>query len=208
MSITADHPRSSRYLFVIVLTFLFASCGQLRADEAERIAETLCLEAGARVADVGAGDGDWTAALARRVGESGHVYATEVKKDLVEDIRKRMKEEGLGNVTVVLGDQESTGLPDACCDAVLLRMVYHHFTDPAKMRASLKRTLKPGGLIAVIDIVPQKSWSRLAGVPERGGHGIPVDDLVAEMTAAGFQVVSRHGDWNGDEDRYCIVFRR
>jgi len=209
MTTSIDRPSFSRGLLLTALTLLLASCGsRLHADEAERIAETLDLEAGARVADVGAGDGEWAERLARRVGETGHVYATEVKEDLVEEIRERMKTEGLDNVTVVLGDQESTGLPDACCDAVLLRMVYHHFANPETMRADLRRALKPGGLIAVIDIVPQETWPRLADVPDRGGHGVPADDLVAEMTADGFTVVSRHPDWNGEEDRFCVVFRR
>jgi SAM-dependent methyltransferase len=208
MSTAADRPGSSRRLIVAVLALLFVSCGALRAAEADRIAEILCLEAGARVADVGAGDGDWTEVLARRVGETGHVYATEVDEDLVAELRERMEEEGLENVTVVLGDQESTGLPEDCCDAVLLRMVYHHFTDAAKMRAGLKRALRPGGLIAIVDIVPQERWRDLEDVPERGGHGILERDLVADMTADGFQVVSRHEDWNDDEDRYCVVFRR
>jgi hypothetical protein len=87
-------------------------------------------------------------------------------------------------------------------------MVYHHFVDPAAMRASLWRALRPGGLIAVIDISPQRSWRDLPDVPDRGGHGIQPGDLVREMTSQGFEVVLREDDWNGDSDRYCVVFRR
>jgi hypothetical protein len=76
------------------------------------------------------------------------------------------------------------------------------------MRSSLRRALRPGGLIAVIDISPQAYWRHLPDVPDRGGHGIPMQDLVDEMTSAGFRVVLRHEDWNDDADRYCVVFRR
>ena len=161
-----------------------------------------------RVADVGAGDGEWSVELARRVGESGHVFATEVDEDDLEQTHDRLEQTGLGNSTVILGDQNDTGLPAGCCDAILLRLVYHHFTDPAPMRASLRRALKPGGLLAVIDILPQSHWRELEGVPDRGGHGIDPEELLAEMTGDGFEEVERYDDWGEEEDHYCIVFRR
>ncbi len=185
-----------------------ACARSVSAAEAERIAEVLRLAPGSRVADVGAGDGEWSRELARRVGETGHVFATEVDEEEIAKIQERIADEKLDNVTVVVGDQEGTGLPENCCDALLLRMVYHHFTDPAKMRASLKSALRPGGLVAVIDIVPQTSWRDLPDVPERGGHGIPPEDLVKEMTGDGFEVVARYDAWNDDEERFCVVFRR
>ncbi len=189
---------------------LLAACAanHASASEAEQIAAALGLEAGMRVADVGAGDGEWSVELAARVGESGQVYATEVDEDDLEEIRERMAEAGLGNVTSILGDQHDVGLPADCCDAILLRLVYHHFTDPAPMRADLRRALRPGGLIAVIDILPQSSWHELPGVPDRGGHGIGPEEVLADMTGDGFEVVARHDDWGDEEDHFCIVFRR
>ena len=189
---------------------LLAACatGRASADEAEQIADVLRLEAGMKVADVGAGDGEWSVELAERVGATGHVYATEVDEDDLEDVRERLEDTGLDNATAILGDQNDTGLPADCCDAVLLRLVYHHFTDPAPMRASLRQALKPGGLIAVIDILPQKHWRELEGVKDRGGHGIGPEELLSDMTGDGFELVARYDDWGDDEDHFCIVFRR
>lgn len=195
-------------LLLSALWLAGCGAGRLSAAEFDRIVEALALEPGQRVADVGAGDGDWAVQLARYVGAEGHVWATEVDEEEVEAIEKEVLDAFLNNVTVVLGSQSTTGLPDGCCDAVLLRMVYHHFEHPDEMRASLLRGLKPDGRIAIVDITPQSSWRRLPDVPERGGHGIPVEDLIDEMTSAGFELVSRMDDWNGDEDRYCVVFRR
>ena len=202
--------RSRSLVAGITLPFLLTACaaGHARADEADQIAAALELAPGMRVADVGAGDGEWTVGLAARVGEPGHVYATEVDEDDLEDVRERAGDAGLGNVTTVLGDQNETGLPAGCCDAILLRLVYHHFTDPAPMRASLRRALRPGGLIAVVDILPQSHWRELEGVPDRGGHGIAPEELVADMTRDGFELVARHDDWGDDENHYCVVFRR
>lgn len=203
-------PRIVAALLTLALTagLAGAACAAFDTAEADRIAEVLGLEPGLDVADVGAGNGEWSVDLARRVGAEGHVWATEVNADDLAEIRARVEEADLGNVTAVRGDQQTTGLPEGCCDAALLRMVYHHFTDPPAMRADLRRALRPGGRLVIIDITPQKNWRKLEGVPERGGHGIAPEDLIRDLTGAGFELVARHEGWDSDEDRYCLVFRR
>ncbi len=195
---------------VLIPALLLAACGTDRAsaEEIDRLAEALAIEAGMKVADVGAGDGDWSIALAERVGDSGHVFATEVDQDEIRKIEDKVALSRLSNITVVLGDQRDTGLPDGCCDAILLRLVYHHFVDPPAVLASIHAALRPRGLLAVIDITPQEHWRRLRGVPERGGHGIPPDDLIEEISRTGFELVARYDDWNHDAERFCVVFRR
>lgn len=196
-------------VLALVSGMLASGCGtgQVSAAEFDQIVGVLQLKEGMSVADVGAGDGRWSVLLARYVGEKGHVWATEVDASELEGIREQVSERGLENVSVVLGGQLETGLPEACCDAILLRLVYHHFKHPAAMRASLRRALRPGGRIAIVDIQPQSTWRDLPEVPDRGGHGIPMQDLVAEMMGDGFTVVTRHERWNDDADRYCVVFR-
>src|SRR5262245_21687109 len=94
------------------------------ASEEERIFAVLAVKPGSSVADVGAGDGEWSEKLARKVGESGRIYATEVDSSELDKVRKRVQDAGIQNVTTILGIQEDTGLPEACCDAILVRMVY------------------------------------------------------------------------------------
>jgi ubiquinone/menaquinone biosynthesis C-methylase UbiE len=204
------HRKQSQTICTLGFVLVFAGCIAARspAAELERIREMLDLERGAQVADVGAGNGEFSEELARLVGTTGHVYSTEVDGDDVETIRERMDAEGLDNVTVILGDQHKIGLPENCCDSILLRLVYHHFTEPPEMRAALKRALRPGGRLVVIDIRPQKSWRDLPGVPDRGGHGVPLMDLIEEMTADGFEVVTQFDDWETEnDDTYCVVFQ-
>jgi SAM-dependent methyltransferase len=193
---------------VILFGILTQGCAaKAPADEVARIAELMQLKPGMRVADVGAGDGEWAEALAKIVGTKGHVYATEVKPDLVEDIRDRAEDAGLENVTAILGDGTSPGLDEGCCDAILVRLVYHHFTDPVAMRADLRRALRPGAPLVVIDIVPQTHWGDLPGVPDRGGHGIPLDMFIEEVSADGFEVIEQFKTWPGDDDHFCAVIR-
>jgi ubiquinone/menaquinone biosynthesis C-methylase UbiE len=199
-----------RQLGVVPLSFLFfvpcAFAGV--AEERDGIVAAHALGPGLTVAHVGAGDGRYSVGLAGAVGPQGRVYATEVDRAEIDRITARAREEGLGNLTTVLGGQRETGLPEGCCDAILLRLVYHHFTDTAAMRRSLWSALRAGGRIAIIDVPPQKGWRRLDGVPERGGHGIEVAELVREMTASGFEVLARDEDWPAEDDAYLVVFRR
>jgi len=60
----------------------------------------------------------------------------------------------------------------------------------------------------VVETTPQKAWSVLPGVPERGGHGIPAQELLADMERDGFVVVDRYYEWPAEGDSYCVVFRR
>jgi SAM-dependent methyltransferase len=105
-------------------------------DESRQILSALALGAGMSVADVGAGEGRFTLDLARMVGSSGRVFATEVDQADLDKIAAKVSAERLANVELVLGDQQQTGLPQGCCDAILLRLVYHHFTEPSAMRRS------------------------------------------------------------------------
>jgi predicted methyltransferase len=198
----------NRIRLPLVACALLVQLPLARADEAEKIVGVLGVRPGMSVADVGAGEGRFTTALARQVGATGRIYATEVEADKLERIRDQANADGFANVRTVLGDQNHTGLPESCCDAILLRMVYHHFTDPRAMRRSLWSALKPGGRVLVVEVPPHAGWRKLDGVPERGGHGIPAPELIADMRSAGFTVVAQHRHWPGEDDSYGVVFQR
>jgi len=186
------------------------SCGIQAAREigySDRISELLELGRGVVVADVGAGDGDWTLDFSRRVGERGRVFSTEVDSQKIVKIRSSLEKSKTTNVTLILGSQTDTGLPASCCDAIFLRLVYHHFTDPAAMGKGLARALRPGGRLAVIDFMPENRRSTGDRPGNRGGHGIRPERVVEELSQAGFEISERIDRWDGDEDRYCLLFR-
>jgi len=181
-------------------------------EETTLIAQALELEAGLAVADVGAGRGRYTVFLAEEVTSKGRVYATEVDEGLLTDIRQAIA--GRANVTAILGKQDSTELPDQCCDRILLRRVYHHFEEPHAMLASLWTSLKPGGMIAVVDFLRESSeLGRPDATPHDHEHGVRIDDLTEQMKKAGFELVRQVEDWpsrvrHGRETDFCVVFRR
>jgi predicted methyltransferase len=184
---------------------LFAAADEIDSKERARLVDVLDVDPGETFADVGAGDGRYSIALASTVGETGRIYATEVDADDLKRIEDRFAREKLSNIEVVRGTQEATGLSDACCDGILLRRVYHHFQNPAAMQASMRRALKEGGLLLIVDFGPRRSWNRPEGVPaSRDGHGIDKDLLVSEMKGAGFEL-ARELPW--DDGDYALLFR-
>ena len=201
-----------RFLFSgVVFLAVFASlCSAISEGEIQRLARVMNWKAGQVIADVGAGEGEVGFAAAAAVGESGKVYLTELDKDKVTALQKAASGKKLKNVEILGAAEKETKLPDNCCDAIILRRVYHHFTAPNEMDRSLMRSLRSGGLLAVIDFAPRKSLSEsdpVKGVPSnRGGHGIPEKILVQELTAAGFKVDKSFDDW--PEDGYCVLFRK
>jgi ubiquinone/menaquinone biosynthesis C-methylase UbiE len=164
--------------------------------EVQRAIEVLQLRPGMTAADVGAGEGRQTRELARHVRPGGRVYSTDINPRRVEDIEEMAAREGLGNVTVVRGASDRTNLPDACCDAVLLRNVYHHFAELPAITASLLAALKPGGRLLVIDFAPGNGRAMPPGRRAGGGsHGVLPAAVVEELQGAGFRIVRRFDDW-------------
>jgi predicted methyltransferase len=90
------------------------------------------------------------------------------------------------NVTAVVGNGTDVGLPDASVDLAYLSDVYHHFEHPAETLASIRKALKPGGRMVVID------YERIPGVTSKSRvEHVRVDKRAAirEIEAAGFKLL-------------------
>jgi len=160
---------------------------------------------GTIVADIGAGDGRYSFAAVEHVGATGRVYATEIDQKKLEELKSEVARRKLQNVVVVESKEADTNLPTACCDAILLRRVYHHLTKPVEFDTNLVRSLKPGGRLAIIDFPARSGLEPVEGVPaNRGGHGIPQKVVTEELTTAGLQMEKVVNDWA--EGDYCVLF--
>jgi ubiquinone/menaquinone biosynthesis C-methylase UbiE len=181
-------------------------------SEIDRLVQVLDLRPGVAVADVGAGSGELSISVAKRVAPNGTVYATEIDPKKLDKIRQAVRKAGIHNVIVIAGANNDTRLPANCCDAIFLRRVYHHLTDPVDMDRSLYLAMRPGGRLAIIDFEPSQRPGEPAppGVPaDRGGHGAPKPIVTRELTQAGFVRVATT-DWpvSGDVKHFCMLFKK
>ena len=150
--------------------------------EVRRLVALLRLEPGMTIADVGAGLGAWTLRFAQWTGASGHVYTTDIGEEQLAALRALVERERLSNVTIIRGAAGSTNLPAGCCDAILMRNVFHYVTEPAAMIRSFAESLKPGGRLAIVDFPPRPNTTPPAGVPaNRGGQGVPPEVVESEV---------------------------
>lgn len=186
------------YVFLFVFTAFPAAQGTI-TPETTRLIEKLQVGKTSTIADIGAGSGQITSELARALGADARIYATDIDEKTLDGLRGLVAREDLQNVTVQAGAANETNLPEACCDALLVRNVYHHFGNTEAMNASLFRTLKPGGRFAVVDFPPRNGRNERRPAGERAGssHGVTHDAVVEELRAAGFRIVEVDPKWTG-----------
>ncbi len=120
-------------------------------DAPSRLMAILKVRKGDVVADVGAGTGYYTFRLAKLVGPTGKVYATDIQPEMLDILRSRMKENGVGNVETVLGAADDPKLPARTFDLILLVDVYHELDDPKEMALGMVEALKPGGRLVLVE---------------------------------------------------------
>ncbi|HTQ61574.1 MAG TPA: methyltransferase domain-containing protein [Candidatus Solibacter sp.] len=206
-----ENSRTKKYLLSAFLVLFVATFGialRSRASAAEEIPKLAALmgwKQGTVVADIGAGDGSYAFSSAEQVGATGKVFATEINPEKLEALKTQVKERNLKNVAILESAEAETNLPAACCDAIYLRRVYHHLTKPLEFDASILRSLKAGGKLAIIDFPPHPEYGKVKGVPkDREDHGIYQKILIDELGKAGFRVEKIAEDWPTSD--YCVLF--
>jgi arsenite methyltransferase len=185
-------------LAIVLLAVLVAGCTTLKRyayeggsrDEwqhPDQVIRALGLQPGDRVADLGSGGGYFTFRLAAAVGPTGHVYAVDVDEDMTEYVAGRVREEGIGNVSVVLARYDDPQLPASGVDMIFTSNTYHHLQDrPAYFRHA-RKYLHPGGRVAILDLAGKTWFERWFG------HSTPPETIRREMEAAGYRLEQEPG---------------
>jgi SAM-dependent methyltransferase len=172
---------------------IFDSPGRDERLQINRVMDILGITPGKTVADIGAGSGWFTVRAAKRVGDTGTVYAVDINPDAIRYIKSRIRKENLRNITPILGKPENPLLP-TMVDAVLLLKTYHEVAEPIRLLRNLRPSLTIGAKIGVID---------------RNGdgenHGVARDIVIREANEAGYQLLEQD-DFVKDGMDYFLVF--
>ncbi len=153
------------------------------------VIDALELQPGDRVADLGAGEGYFVPRLTEAVGADGRVYAVDVDEEVVGELAERFPP-GSTNVEVVLAKLEDPMLPDGSLDLILIVNTYHHIEDRPAYFRRLRRDLRPGGRVAVID--PNEDLGGILALTLDEGHKSSAPAVEQEMRKAGYRVEARH----------------
>ena len=149
------------------------------------------------IADIGAGSGYHVFQMAPKAAK-GLVYAVDIQKEMLAEIERKKTATGISNISVVQGSEKSVNLPEASVNKVLMVDVYHEFSYPVEMMASIKKALRPDGKVYLIEYRGED-----ASVPIKEVHKMTEAQAVKEMNAAGFRLEANIGNlpW-----QHCMVF--
>ena len=150
----------------------------------EEILDALHLERAARVADIGAGTGYFSARIAKRMPE-GEIFAADVEPDMVHYLGERAQREQLGNLTPVQASADDANLPKPV-DVVLIVDTYHHIGNRTQYFAKLKSSLQHKGRLVIVDFKADSP----SGPPMQ--HRVSPEKVTEELNAAGYSLVETH----------------
>ena len=161
------------------------------------IVNLMQLKPGMTAGEVGAGSGFMARFMATKVGPAGKVVANELEPKMVAHMKAQAGKEGLTNFTAIQGQPKATGFEPASLDAVALVQTFSYLDYPAEMLKSLNDSLKPNGLLLIVD-------SPREGMPP-AAPGIDAEEVIPMAEAAGFTRVGENGIVPG---HFALIFRK
>jgi SAM-dependent methyltransferase len=168
-------------------------------ERTDLLVRNLPLQVDGVVADIGAGTGYFSFAIAERVPE-GKVLAVDIQQEMLDIIAARSTSAGIANVETILGSESDPRLPDSAVDLILIVDAYHEFSYPFEMGSAMARALKPGGALVLIEYRAEDP-----GVSIKPLHKMTQAQSIAEMRAVGLE-------WERTESflpqQHFLVFRR
>ena len=169
----------------------------------EDLVRAMAIQPGMVVADIGTGAGYMLPFLSRAVGPKGRVVAEDIQDDFLAKARTKAESDKLGNIRFIKGSETDPALPAAGVDVALALDSYHHYDYPEKMLAGIRKGLKPGGRLVIVEY-----YKRQNAMPNgRALEHIRLDapDVIKEIEANGFHLESQRE--HVKDSQYMLTFR-
>ena len=160
-----------------------------REEATEKMRGQLRLKPGMSVCDMGAGNGYHSIPMAQSVAPEGKIYAVDVQPEMIELLKGRLVGQNIGNIAPIVGLYHDPKLPEKSCDIILLVDVYHEFSHPVHMLAAMKKALKPGGQIVLVEFRSEDD-----SVPIKPEHKMSKAQINKELTANGYKLTREFDD--------------
>ena len=172
------------------------------------LVQRLSVAPGSTVVDLGTGTGNLLAALSKAVGPNGRVVAEDIHSDFIERAEGRAKADRLSNIEFVLGTETDPKLSEGAADLVVVLDAYHHFDYPEKMLAAIRRGLKPGGRLAIVEYHKLRGAMEIADDPDFAVRHIRAgaEQVEMEVQAVGYRLLWRREHAPGSQ--YVAMFQK
>jgi precorrin-6B methylase 2/mono/diheme cytochrome c family protein len=154
-----------------------------KEERPEMLMSALQIRPGATVADLGSGTGYFTWRLAQQVGPQGKVYAVDVQQSMLDLTKATVDEHKLANVEYILATDRTPRLPERSLDLVFIAYAYHEFGDPEAMMGAIRRALKPGGRVLILEYAKESNIA-----PASPLHKMSFEEIRREIEPMGFAV--------------------
>jgi ubiquinone/menaquinone biosynthesis C-methylase UbiE len=151
-------------------------------QQPQKVMEVIGVRPGMVIGEVGAGEGYFTFKLARKVGPTGKIYANDIVERCLKKIKEKCKKEELTNIVTVKGEVEDPLFPDTELDMAFMCYVLHDLEKPVALLKNLKRYLKTGAPLVILERDPVK-------IPSAAGHFFSREKLRRVIKEGGFKIV-------------------
>ena len=164
----------------------------------DQVIETLAIEKGWHIGDLGAGGGYYTYRFAEETGPKGKVFAADINQEYLVGIEKNASDKGFRNVQIILSTSDDSQFENNSLDLIFTRNTFHHIDNKNQYMTKLAQKLKPHGKIALIDYKKEASYGPV-------GHNVTRDEILSSLEDTGL-VVEREYDFL--EKQYFYVLKK
>jgi ubiquinone/menaquinone biosynthesis C-methylase UbiE len=149
------------------------------------------IEPGMTVLEVGPGNGTYTVATARRMGDSGKVVTIDIEPRMIERVTRRAQAEGIDNIEARVADVYDLPFEDGFFDAIYMIAVIGEIPEPDKAMREFHRVLSLSGTLAFSEFLQDPDYPR-------------AKTLIRQAASAGFQLKKKLGDFS----YYTLIFEK
>ena len=158
-------------------------------EKASVMMAQLGIKPGMNIADIGVGNGFHAIPMARMVGDKGRIYGVDVQHQMIELLQIRARQAGVKNIVPIHNSYWDAMLPEKSVDLAIMVDVYHEFSHPETMLASVRKALRPGGRIALLEFRMEHP-----DVPIKRLHKMSKTQIMREYQANGFKLVGEYNE--------------